>query len=112
MFQPTGTCPDYPVSNYSIVLHSNSTDIRWYELNAPADSGKIEIELGPEERIDENVQYSFSIMAVNSIGNVISNITECCKFYQTRYASTILALTFTLHCRYNRCARSSHINEW
>ena len=96
MIQPAGSCPEYPVTNYSIVLHSSSTDMRGYNLNAPFDSGKIEIELGSEEGIEENVRYSFSIMAVNSIGNVTSNTTECCKLYQTYYTSANLISIYFL----------------
>ena len=96
VIQPAGSCPDYPVTTYSIMLHSSSTDMRGYDQNAPFDSGNIEIELGSEEGIEENVRYSFSIMAVNSIGNVTSNTTECCKLYQTCYTSANLISIYFL----------------
>ena len=60
---------EYPVLSYLLILRSEQTGV---VINVPLDSHDTEVVLGPQDELEENQEYMYTVTATNSIGNTSS----------------------------------------
>ena len=80
---------EYPVLSYLLVLKSEQTGVL---INVSLDSNETEVVLGPQNRLEDNQKYVYTVTAINSIGNTLSEVDgkNLCewKYYTISCAST------------------------
>ena len=67
--QPAMYCVEYPVLNYLIVLRSEQMVIN---VSLDPNETDSEVVLGPQDGLEDNQKYVYTVTAINSIGNITS----------------------------------------
>ena len=62
-------CVEYPVLNYLIVLRSEQMVIN---VSLDPNETDSEVVLGPQDGLEDNQKYMYTVTAINSIGNITS----------------------------------------
>ena len=84
-FQPARYCLEYPVLSYLLVLRSEQTGVF---INISLGANETEVLLGPQDGLEENQKYVFTVTAVNNIGTTTSHQdgnNECICEYIGQY---------------------------
>ena len=75
--QGATSCPDYPVTNHTLVLLETSTgDMEMISLEETSDG----VFMLDERELEENSQYSFHVMVSNDVGVIQSTPVQICKY--------------------------------
>ena len=60
---------EYPVLSYLLMLRSEQTGV---VINVSLNPNWPEVVLGPQDGLDDNQKYVYTVTAINSIGNTTS----------------------------------------
>ena len=60
---------EYPVLSYLLMLRSEQTGV---VINVSLNPNWTEVVLGPQDGLDDNQKYVYTVTAINSIGNTTS----------------------------------------
>ena len=75
--QPANYCEQYPVVNYTLEVESLESPAQPQTLQFPAEWTESPLTV---DNLEEDVIYSFRVIAHNSVGNVSSKAIEVCEF--------------------------------
>ena len=81
--QPADACAGYPVIYYNLSIGSSDMNQTAVMLGpyVPESASRVEITLNSSDNIQQNVQYHFQILAVNTLGSSTSSGMEFCKSF-------------------------------
>ena len=77
IFRPAHSCPSFPVNSYLLLLRSISSGMI---INLTVDFNETKLVLGPQDGLEDNQKYVYTITAINSIGISTSeerNLGKC-----------------------------------
>ena len=78
--QPATFCNDYPILNYLLSLRSELAEV---VVDKYMDANQTGVVLGPQDGLEDNHKYVYTVTAVNSIGTASSseqkNMSYLCK---------------------------------
>ena len=80
-FQPARYCLEYPVLSYLLVLRSEQTGV-FINISLGANDHETEVTLDPQDGLEENQKYVYTVTAVNSIGTTTSYQDEKLRKYK------------------------------
>ena len=63
---------EYPVLSYLLMLRSEQTGIA---INVSLNPNWTEVVLGPQNGLDDNQKYVYTVTAINNIGNTTSPVS-------------------------------------
>ena len=93
MFQPARYCLEYPLSSYLLVLRS-----KWSGkfINLSLDVNETEIVLDPQDGLEDNQKYVYTITAINSVGTATTDENTICNLLSINRPMHTCTCTCTL----------------
>ena len=70
VLQSARQCLEYPVLSYLLVLRSEQTGVF---INISLGANETEVTIGPQDGLEENQKYVYTVTAVNIIGTTASH---------------------------------------
>ena len=89
IFRPAHSCPSFPVNSYLLLLRSISSGMI---INLTVDFNETKLVLGPQDGLEDNQKYVYTITAINSIGISTSEERSLgkCFMYEMEFTYSLL----------------------